>query len=278
MKNKHKTIKLNSWFEFKEQIDSMYAEPDWIFRGQGNANWPLNSSIERMGCSEDDEVKIVQIFKAKAAVFSDKSNLPDKDNNIEWLSLMQNHGAPTRLIDFTMSPYIAAYFAFEENTKYNRAVFCINGNNLYKKTKELLKIPETEKDVISDYELYSLLADEFGDFSNYDSYVNDSLFHNQLTCVFPVRLGSYNKRSFSQISTFLCGANILIPFEALLGEMLSEDDYVKFVFPGKIRNTVLYDLERMNISRATLFPDLDGFSKSLRINFDKKPPATNDVE
>jgi len=273
MKSGYKTIKLETWFEFKELIDSDYHHFDWIFRGQGNAKWPLSSSLERMKCEELDEEKIVNNFKAQASVFINKSELPDKDNNIEWLSLMQHHGAPTRLIDFTCSPYVAAYFAFEENNNNDRSIFCINGNKLYKRTQKLLKIPEAPKDEFSEYELYCRFGDEFDDFSNYDSYVNDRILDNQLTCVFPIRLKNYNKRSFLQSSTFLCGANIIFSFGSLLGQSLDEEDYIKFILPGNIRNTVLYDLERMNITRATLFPDLDGFSKSLKVSYDKKPPT-----
>ena len=35
-------------------------------------------------------------------------------NRLEWLALMQHYGTPTRLLDFTRSPYVACYFALEE--------------------------------------------------------------------------------------------------------------------------------------------------------------------
>lgn len=43
---------------------------------------------------------------------------------MEWLALMQHHGAPTRLLDFTWSPYVAAFFALERATE-NAAIWAI---------------------------------------------------------------------------------------------------------------------------------------------------------
>ena len=43
------------------------------------------------------------------------------DNRLEWLALMQHYGAPTRLLDFTRSPYVACFFALEELKKRSGA-------------------------------------------------------------------------------------------------------------------------------------------------------------
>ena len=60
---------------------------------------------------EEQEERTLRIFKRKAHHFLDRT--PAEEEEFEWLALMQHHGAPTRLLDFTWSPYVAAFFALE---------------------------------------------------------------------------------------------------------------------------------------------------------------------
>ena len=52
-------------------------------------------------------------------------DLPDFDQKLDWLALMQHYGASTRLLDFSHSFYVAAYFAVENATK-DSAVWAVN--------------------------------------------------------------------------------------------------------------------------------------------------------
>ena len=106
-------IDLKSWSDFKSKVDSFKLE--WIYRGQAKASWGLSSSLERSSVAEiDHDIEIILIAEYQKAIrsFPDYSGTPG--TILEWLSLLQHHGTPTRLIDFTCSPYIAAYFAFQE--------------------------------------------------------------------------------------------------------------------------------------------------------------------
>src|SRR5216684_3693164 len=53
------------------------------------------------------------------------AHVPDDADSFHWLALMQHHGAPTRLLDFTWSPYVAAFFALERATS-DAAIWAIN--------------------------------------------------------------------------------------------------------------------------------------------------------
>ena len=67
------------------------------------------------------------MFKRKAHQFL--AQPPDPDDDFQWLALMQHHGAPTRLLDFTWSPYVAAFFALERATS-DAAVWALNPANI----------------------------------------------------------------------------------------------------------------------------------------------------
>src|ERR1044071_4821849 len=117
----HEVIRLNSWEEFlKLATEAPYH--NWAFRGQRDASLPLFSALSRYFLTYRvdprawiaQEERILRIFKRKAIHFLD--HVPPHDDDFQWLALMQDHGAPTRLLDFTWSPYIAAFFALHKTT------------------------------------------------------------------------------------------------------------------------------------------------------------------
>ena len=119
---------------------------DWAFRGHPNEQWPLLSALSRylMNFRVDppvwaaQEERILRIFKRKGHHFLSGRPLPDDD--FEWLALMQHHGAPTRLLDFTWSPYVAAFFALQLATG-DAAVWALNPARISKPEAVKIGVP-----------------------------------------------------------------------------------------------------------------------------------------
>ncbi len=107
----------------------------FIYRGQGNSNWELKSSLERSinkfypnntdnMLSFIEEKTLLKEFMWKYPLYS--MSVPKKDELVEWLTIMQHYGAPTRLIDITKSIFIAIYFALAETVFDNSSIWAIN--------------------------------------------------------------------------------------------------------------------------------------------------------
>jgi len=110
-----------NWNKFKEIASSDVTEDGaYIYRGQKDATWPLKSSLFRTDIvlKASDIIGYVnyilpQVHEPVEAWTGQSWNLTNYHGLAEFISFLQHNGFPTPLLDFTVSPYIAAYFAFE---------------------------------------------------------------------------------------------------------------------------------------------------------------------
>jgi hypothetical protein len=97
------------WREFLDFVDG-HARADWMFRGVGSPAHHLQPKVGWLcphGYQERREGRILASFKRRARMhFGDRDLTP-----WDWLCLAQHHGLPTRLLDWTSNPLVAAYFA-----------------------------------------------------------------------------------------------------------------------------------------------------------------------
>jgi hypothetical protein len=86
----------------------------WVFRGLKSACYELEPVIEREARSKSMrwpalELLVLSEFKSRARMHLSAPSIPEDE--ISWLALMQHYAVPTRLLDFTHSPFVALHFA-----------------------------------------------------------------------------------------------------------------------------------------------------------------------
>lgn len=252
------TLEFAGWNEFKAFADSL--SENWAFRGQGHEGWVLNNAIERtefVHFHHRVEADFLAEFQRGARNYLSRDEIPG--HTIEWLALMQHHGAPTRLLDFSRSPFVASFFAFEQcnlHAKHGISIWAMNIAYLKNRSLELLA---QRYPIDAGKERNGIREDLF----------EQIFFNNDLSVVFPVEPFRMNRRYSLQQSIFVSTGKGFEPFMeqlAFLGDDL-EKALVKMVLPACLQKEVLRDLQRMNLNRASLFPDLDGYAASLRLRY-----------
>ena len=229
---------------------------DWIFRGQKDATWGLEPSIERLasrGFWNRQEQTALEEFRERATNYSDQFTLPD--NNLAWLAMMQHYGGPTRLLDWTKDADVAALFAVADaDRKTASAVWAINHTAITSESERLLS-------------------------SGRRTFEDDEVFRNTFfratwpLVVMHVDTCQPCNRQQEQKGLFLCsnGTQWEDRFETCLKSVLEycpKDQprwLCKITIPPEARDELLASLTKRGITYERLFPDLGGLGRSLGV-------------
>lgn len=278
-------VTLNNWNDIHEIANNLRC---FAFRGQADSNWDLETSIERafnkynleFPLYSNKEHWILNEFKEKFHLYS--NHPPSFDNNFEWSSLLQHHGCPTRLLDFSESIYTAAFFALEESSYEMSSIWAINKNTLRDNIYEILKLPylkgKVRKDVVNKVYIDSInqyianinteKEEHYAVIPIHSIKKSHRLSRQQGLFLVPIKLCGYIKEKNFMKNLAYSFNSTEINFESqklnIIDESCNENvDLIKINIPKNLYKHGLKNLVKMNITAETLFPDLDGLSKSL---------------
>lgn len=241
----------------------------WLFRGQvmqkrdresPSVRTSLERSIERFGVSPTEarglEYKLLRDFKRRCHLVSPHS--PAMDNKMEWLALFRHFGGPSRLSDWTYSFWAAVYFALDraEVVKPNKdicEVWALNGRNWLERAGRQfssLKAARTKYDSNSPQESEALFKIKKPGLWIMNSFrLNDRLSVQQGAFLVPLDVTRSFMDNLCAHAPKRMNANHLAIYRIALNiEDLKE---------------CLKELHRMNLTRGTLYPGLEGLARSM---------------
>jgi len=250
-------IRVSSWAELQEQLfaDSWHPElrrfrSSFAFRGRNDAGEDLRTSLLRLGGSAASvEGHLLRNFRK----YAQRQDVPF-DSVWNWLALAQHHGLPTRLLDWTYSPYVALHFATALPHSYDDdgAIWMVD----FVQTNQLLPKPlrraiESEGMNAMSADLLCEVAPTLADF--------DRLGEDFVAFFEPPALDDriVNQYAlFSLMSSPHAGLDRWVDDHAALTR--------RIVIPAELKAEVRDKLDQANVTERVLFPGLDGLSAWLK--------------
>ncbi len=252
-------IELKSWEEFEESFKREIDGSDFknkqeydhisspLFRGQSDKDWKLQTTLERFFQSKkgfnqefswDTYHRILQaVERAVSSLTSNRIELPTFKHHIspippgyEFMIYLRHHDFPSPLLDWTKSPYVAAFFAFSGATvSTDVAIFSFRediglGKGGWRGEPQIEAL---------------------------GPYVVTHKRHYQQQCYYTIcfKEDEYQKRTYCSHQDVQFGND--------------QDILKKYIIPYKERGKVLAKLDLMNINAFSLFGNEESLAKML---------------
>lgn len=250
-------IRIANWSELTEQVYEGSWEagisrfrPNIAFRGLSDANYALKSGLVRLGGSTERlEGHLLRNFRKYAR----RDSAPD--SIWDWMALGQHHGLPTRLIDWTYSPYVAMHFATAklEDFETDGVIWAVD----FAKANEL--IPDLLKEVLREEGSYTFTVDMLNSIAKTPAEF-DRLAAEPFVVFFEPP--SLDDRIVNQFALF----SLMSSASAALDDWLIHHPQLcrKIIIPAAAKWEVRDKLDQANITERVLLTGLDGLSSWLK--------------
>ena len=231
---------LHTWEDYKKWVNQEVRKGRKLwYRGHSDATWPLKTTFHRI--AEKTSTKMhdyldlisTDVLYEVSSRLNQTFNLNNAYEFGSYLALLQNHGFPTPLLDWSTSPYVAMYFALrgctDSEPKCGKVRVFVFDVDLW--GKEYLQ----PRDLRSNGYFVSILRP----------------------------FAKYNPRQITQNTVYT--ATNVPDIQTYLYMAKKSDPHVSFfTFSSGIKNDVIRELDSMGINEMTLFPDFDGLCRTMK--------------
>ena len=248
-------ITIDSWTDLLDRLYDDAWRPEikrfrspYVFRGLSDAAFPLVSALIRLGGNYTQmEPHLLRNFRKYA-----HRNIVERDTAWHWLSLAQHHGLPTRLMDWTVSPLVAAHFATANTEKFDTdgVIWMVNSRLVHRRLPDKLK-QELEREG-ADYFTVEMLARTVPSLRELDA-LSPPCF------VVFFEPPSIDDRITNQYALF----SVMPDAKACLDQWLTDHPnlWQRLIIPARLKWEIRDKLDQANITERVLFPGLDGLSQ-----------------
>lgn len=272
-----KDVEPSTWDECLKMLLSLGSD-DMLYRGHACFDWNLSSTLERAlleqakrfddrkyglmnsmsadsateNWASDVERVLMLRFRQQALRF-DIPELPPLWDRLGWWEVMQHHRAPTRLIDWTTSPFIGLWFAVQDLNKGDMALWVYSRNtaslNLVKARAKIESIEDYE--LLDGRQLQNML-------------VQFAITGDWTPVLIPIRPRQF-QRAVAQQSVLTVSQSISVARHADWG--IRKEIATRIRLKEDWKSDIQAACQSMGLSRVSLFRDLDSLGASVRQNF-----------
>ena len=255
-------IRVSSWAELNEQLfadtwnESIRRfRSDFVYKGMCDASWTLRTTLMRLGGNFHElEAHLLRNFKKYAT-----QDAVPTESQWNWLAVAQHHGLPTRLLDWTYSPYVALHFATDSVETYDRdgVIWAVNFVKVHQLLPDRLrKLLQRERSNAFTIEMLDEAAPTLT--------ALEELSSDDFALFFETP--SLDARIVNQYALF----SLMSSPDAQLDHWLNksgEELARRIVVPAELKWEARDKLDQANITERVLFPGLDGLSRWLRRHY-----------
>ncbi len=232
---------------YAEEVAERNGEPDVFFRGNKKSTYSLLPGLARI---DADDLVIFENRIYYDFVQYGGHLIPPNKNTWDILFLMQHHGLPTRLLDWSESLLTALYFAIKESSTTNdAAIWVLDPFGLNNKTIKKQIIDFFDVDFPQGY-YYYFVDKDFPEY--YGKFPNE---------IIAIGVNPPNQRIVAQRGTFTFhnNADFKKPLEELHPEFVK-----KFIIEKDLFRYAKKFLNYSGYNEFSMFPDLDGLARYIK--------------
>lgn len=250
-------------FEYLESLS--VGTDDYIFRGHRDKNWRLQTTLHRHRTyfGSFDVEEMIKSFRANLVKIGILPFSKGNSHRLNWLEYARHYGVPTPCLDFTLSPYIALFFAFTGAVvRYGKNidfvyVYALNQKALAHDWAYNINIspppPKTHHDIYKDFLNQPLTVWNTG-------YPMGDLFLIPYSSSYTQRI--HRQQGLLLYDTIDYNVSRWIDLEEYIDKIKepagSEETLIKIKIPTKFVSAIFERLEMMGITGSSLFVSQEG--------------------